>query len=142
MTKRFAVLLSIPGLRAADLASMPRLSALGKGGVTAPLAHTFPCVTCVSQVTLTTGVTPDKHGVFANGFFWRDRGEVEMWTAWNSTVEAPQNLDASAEARPAVDVGGLVSPLDQGGGRRFHLHSRADPQSGRFRIPLVLHKAD
>jgi predicted AlkP superfamily pyrophosphatase or phosphodiesterase len=90
MTKRFAVLLSIPGLRAADLALMPRLSALGKGGATVPLAHTFPCVTCVSQVTLTSGVAPERHGVFANGFFWRDRGEVEMWTAWNKTVEAPQ----------------------------------------------------
>jgi predicted AlkP superfamily pyrophosphatase or phosphodiesterase len=90
MTKPFAVLLSIPGLRATDVAAMPRLSALGKGGITVPLAHTFPCVTCVSQVTLTTGVSPERHGVFANGFFWRDRNEVEMWTAWNSAVEAPQ----------------------------------------------------
>jgi predicted AlkP superfamily pyrophosphatase or phosphodiesterase len=90
MTNRFAVLLSIPGLRASDLGSMPRLSALGKGGLTAPIAHTFPCVTCASQVTLTTGVGPDHHGVIANGFFWRDRGEVEMWTAWNQVIEAPQ----------------------------------------------------
>ena len=95
MTKRFAVLLSIPGLRDRDLAAMPRLAALGAGGITVPLVHTFPCLTCVSQVTLTTGVTPQRHGVFANGFFWRDRnkqdgGEVEMWTAWNQAVEAPQ----------------------------------------------------
>jgi predicted AlkP superfamily pyrophosphatase or phosphodiesterase len=90
MTNRFAVLLSIPGLRASDLGSMPRLSALGEGGLAAPIAHTFPCVTCPSQVTLTTGVGPETHGVVANGFFWRDRGEVEMWTAWNKVVEAPQ----------------------------------------------------
>ena len=90
MTKRFAVLLSIPGLRASDLISMPRLSAVAAAGITAPIAHTFPCVTCPSQATLTTGVGPDRHGVVANGFFWRDRGEVEMWTAWNSAVQSPQ----------------------------------------------------
>jgi predicted AlkP superfamily pyrophosphatase or phosphodiesterase len=90
MTNRFAVLLSIPGLRAADLDSMPRLDALGAGGTTLPLAHTFPCLTCSSQVTMTTGVGPHRHGVVANGFFWRDRGDVEMWTAWNKVVEAPQ----------------------------------------------------
>lgn len=90
MTKRFAVLLSIPGLRESDLASMPRLSALTKDGFSAPIAHTFPCVTCPAQVTLTSGVGPERHGVVANGFFWRDRGEVEMWTAWNQVVQAPQ----------------------------------------------------
>jgi predicted AlkP superfamily pyrophosphatase or phosphodiesterase len=90
MTKRFAVLLSIPGLRASDLASMPRLAAVAAGGTTAPLAHSFPCLTCPSQATLTTGVGPARHGVVANGFYWRDRGEVEMWTAWNSAVQAPQ----------------------------------------------------
>lgn len=90
MTNRFAVLLSIPGLRASDLGSMPRLSAWKDDGFSAPIAHTFPCVTCPSQATLTTGVGPQRHGVVANGFYWRDRGEVEMWTAWNSVVQAPQ----------------------------------------------------
>jgi predicted AlkP superfamily pyrophosphatase or phosphodiesterase len=90
MANRFAVLLSIPGLRAADLPSMPRLSALSNGGATLPIAHTFPCVTCPSQATITTGSGPQQHGVIANGFFWRERGEVEMWTAWNSAVQQPQ----------------------------------------------------
>jgi predicted AlkP superfamily pyrophosphatase or phosphodiesterase len=90
MANRFAVLLSIPGLRAADLASMPRLTALGKGGSTLPVAHTFPCVTCPSQATITTGTAPQQHGVIANGFYWRDKGEVEMWTAWNEAVQQPQ----------------------------------------------------
>ena len=90
MANRFAVLLSIPGLRAGDLAAMPRLAALGKGGVTLPIAHTFPCVTCPSQATLTTGTTPQEHGVIANGFFWREKGEVEMWTAWNEAIQRPQ----------------------------------------------------
>jgi predicted AlkP superfamily pyrophosphatase or phosphodiesterase len=90
MANRFAVLLSIPGLRTADLVAMPRLTALGKGGTTLPLAHTFPCLTCPSQAALTTGTGPQQHGVIANGFFWRERGEVEMWTAWNEAIQRPQ----------------------------------------------------
>jgi predicted AlkP superfamily pyrophosphatase or phosphodiesterase len=90
MPNRFAVLLSIPGLRAADLPTMPRLTALGQAGATLPIAHTFPCVTCPSQAALTTGRGPQQHGVVANGFFWRDRGEVEMWTAWNEAILQPQ----------------------------------------------------
>lgn len=67
-----AVLLSIPGLRGKDLASMPRLAALTAEGATVPLSASFPAVTCAVQATLTTGVSPDKHGVVANGFFWRE----------------------------------------------------------------------
>ncbi len=90
MTNHHAVLLTIPALRAADLASMPRLAALQKSGAACPLAHTFPCLTCPSQATMTTGVGPAQHGVVANGFFWRETGEVEMWTAWNRAVQSPQ----------------------------------------------------
>ena len=72
---------------------MPRLSSLASGGGVTPLAASFPCVTCPVQVNLTTGVGPEQHGVIANGFYWRDRGEVEMWTAWNKVIEVPQIWD-------------------------------------------------
>jgi len=85
-----AILLSIPGLRAQDVASMPRLQSLAQAGGQTPLVPSFPCVTCPVQVSLTTGVPPREHGVLANGFYWRDRGEVEMWTAWNEVIQAPQ----------------------------------------------------
>ena len=49
------VLLSIPGLRAADLGSMPRLLDLTRRGETRPLTPSFPAVTCPVQVNLTTG---------------------------------------------------------------------------------------
>lgn len=88
-----AVLLSLPGLRHRDLASMERLSAVASGGATVPLRPSFPCVTCPVQANMTTGVLPDRHGVVANGFFWRDKGEVEMWTAWNDCIQAPQIWD-------------------------------------------------
>ena len=87
------VLLSIPGLRSRDLAAMPRLSALAQPGATVPLTPSFPCVTCPVQANMTTGALPDKHGVVGNGFFWREKAEVEMWTAWNDCIQTPQIWD-------------------------------------------------
>ncbi len=40
-----------------------------------------------------TGRRADEHGVVANGFFWRDENRVEMWTAWNEQILAPQIWD-------------------------------------------------
>lgn len=90
---QFAVLISIPGLRSKDLASLPRLNALATSGASVPLVPSFPCVTCPVQATMTTGVLPEQHGVIANGFYWREKSEVEMWTAWNDKVAAPQIWD-------------------------------------------------
>ena len=97
-----AVLLSIPGLRRSDLASMPRLTALMSGGVTVPLSPGFPAMTCPVQANMTTGVGPEQHGVIANGFFHRDTGQVEMWTAWNECIQAPQIWQTLKAHDPAL----------------------------------------
>ena len=49
------VLLSIPGLRSRDVASMPRLLDLSRKGVSVTLLPSFPAVTCSIQANLTTG---------------------------------------------------------------------------------------
>lgn len=36
-----------------------------------------------------TGVRADRHGVIANGFYYRDRREVALWTGSNDVIEAP-----------------------------------------------------
>ncbi len=89
----FVVLLSVPGLREQDVAAMPHLSRLTARGDRASLVPSFPCVTCPVQVNMTTGKLPRHHGVIANGFYWRDKQSVEMWTAWNDVIEAPQIWD-------------------------------------------------
>ncbi|MEM6331216.1 MAG: nucleotide pyrophosphatase/phosphodiesterase family protein [Planctomycetota bacterium] len=101
------VLLSVPGLRGEDLPRMPRLSALVEGGDRAPLAASFPAVTCPVQANMTTGLPPAEHGVVGNGFFWRDKvGQkldgVEMWTAWNEVVQRPQIWDRLHEHDPGL----------------------------------------
>jgi len=96
------VLLSIPGLRAADVGSMPRLQDVSRRGDSRPLAPSFPAVTCPVQVNLTTGVGPEKHGVVANGYYWRDKGQVEMWTAWNSAIQSPQIWETLTQRDPSI----------------------------------------
>jgi hypothetical protein len=87
------VLLSVPGLRADDLASMPNLSRLASSGDRATLTPSFPCVTWPVQANTLTGKLPKEHGVVANGFYWRDKHDVEMWTAWNDKIQQPQIWD-------------------------------------------------
>ncbi len=87
------IFLSIPGLRERDLSAMPRLRGLMAKGDRASLTPSFPCVTWPVQANMLTGRLPAEHGVVANGFYWRDERRVEMWTAWNDKIAAPQIWD-------------------------------------------------
>ena len=98
----YVVLLSIPGLRGSDVNHMPRLSALTADGDRAELAPTFPAVTCSVQANMTTGLPPSEHGVVANGFFWRERNHVEMWTSPNDCIDRPQLWDILHEQSPGT----------------------------------------
>jgi hypothetical protein len=91
------ILLSVPGLREKDVAVMRRLRDLMAGGEIADLTPSFPCVTCPVQANLTTGKLPREHGVVANGFYWRDRRSVEMWTAPNDCIQRPQIWEVLSE---------------------------------------------
>ena len=88
-----AILLSVPGLRERDVAAMPHLRELMAGGQFADLVPSFPCVTCPVQAAMTTGQRPNVHGVVANGFYWRERRQVEMWTSPNECIDRPQIWD-------------------------------------------------
>ena len=81
---------------------MPNLQALVARGDRTSLVASFPCVTCPVQANMTTGKLPAEHGVIANGFFWRERGEVEMWTAGNECIEAPQIWRTLKDHRPEL----------------------------------------
>jgi len=96
------LLLSVPGLREADLARMPTLAALAAGGRCVPLAPGFPALTCPVQATLTTGLLPASHGIVANGLYDRGSRQLEMWISPDSVHRAPRLWDVVKRARPDV----------------------------------------
>jgi hypothetical protein len=96
------ILLTIPGLREKDLAAMPHLRAMTATGQSATLVPSFPCVTCPVQANMTTGRLPAAHGVVANGFYWREKRQVEMWTSPNECVDRPQLWDLLSHVEPSV----------------------------------------
>ncbi len=89
----YVILLSVPGLRQQDLAAMPQLQTLVAEGDCGELVPSFPAVTCPVQANMTTGAPPAEHGVVANGFYWREQQQVEMWTSANDCIGSPQLWD-------------------------------------------------
>lgn len=113
------ILLSIPGLRSGDLDAMPRLSAMLAGGERASLTPSFPCVTWPVQANMLTGQRPAVHGVVANGFYWRDQRRVEMWTAWNDKIAAPQIWDRLHQQSAALTSAVWFPMLSKGCGADY-----------------------
>jgi predicted AlkP superfamily pyrophosphatase or phosphodiesterase len=77
---RNLIALCVPGLSPRHLgASTPNLAALVRAGGARPLRTVIPAVTCTMQSTILTGLPPSQHGAVANGWYFRDLGEVFFW---------------------------------------------------------------
>jgi predicted AlkP superfamily pyrophosphatase or phosphodiesterase len=83
------ILLNAVGLTGRLLAHAPRLRALAAAGWVRPLREQVPAVTCTAQATLLTGQMPHQHGIVANGWLFRDTGEVRFWQQSNRLLLAP-----------------------------------------------------
>ena len=85
----------------------PHLSGLASQGFAAPIDPVLPAVTCTAQATYLTGALPRAHGVVANGWYWRERGEVALWKQSHALLQAPA-LFAEARARaPGLTIAQL-----------------------------------
>jgi hypothetical protein len=124
------ILLSLPGLREKDLPAMPKLGSLTAGGQLAELVPSFPCVTCPVQANMTTGRLPQQHGVVANGFYWRQPRQVEMWTSPSDCIQQPQIWDLLCRR-----AGGLTSAV------WFPLHSK-ECRADYVCTPAPIHNPD
>src|SRR6516164_3029000 len=82
------VLINAVGLTSRLLPLAPRLHALAKAGWSTPLREVLPAVTCTAQATLLTGTSPERHGVVANGWLFRDTNEVRFWQQSNRLILA------------------------------------------------------
>src|SRR5437763_1282146 len=66
----------------------PRPKAVAAAGWVADMPEVLPAVTCTAQATLLTGELPNKHGVVANGWLFRDTNEVRFWQQSNRLIQA------------------------------------------------------
>ena len=82
------VLINAVGLTSRLLTHAPRFQALAQRGWVRPLREVVPAVTCTAQAAILTGQTPQRHGIVANGWLWRDTGEVRFWQQSNRLLEA------------------------------------------------------
>lgn len=82
------VVVNAVGLTRRLLRHGPNLVALANRGWQRSLRPPLPAVTCTAQATLLTGTSPPVHGIVANGWFFRDTGEVRFWLQSNRLLQA------------------------------------------------------
>src|SRR5579884_375364 len=82
------VLLNAVGLTPRLLGHAPALGALARAGWARPLREVVPAVTCTAQAALLTGQPASRHGIVANGWLFRDTGEVRFWQQSNRLLQA------------------------------------------------------
>jgi predicted AlkP superfamily pyrophosphatase or phosphodiesterase len=94
------VLINAVGLTSRLLPLAPRLSAIARSGWVATMPEVLPAVTCTAQATILTGEQPDRHGIVANGWLFRETNEVRFWQQSNRLM-AGEPLYATARKRAA-----------------------------------------
>jgi predicted AlkP superfamily pyrophosphatase or phosphodiesterase len=82
------VLINAVGLTPRLLPCAVRIQGLAAAGWVRPLREEVPAVTCTAQAALLTGKTAEDHGIVANGWLWRDSGEVRFWQQSNRLLLA------------------------------------------------------
>jgi predicted AlkP superfamily pyrophosphatase or phosphodiesterase len=91
---RRTLVLDVVGLNLGAIGEhTPALSAFCKAGAVRPLVPVLPAVTCTVQSTFTTGRFPSGHGCVANGWYFRDIAEVNLWRQSNHLVSGDKIWD-------------------------------------------------
>lgn len=85
----------------------PHLSALARDGFAAPIDPVLPAVTCTAQATYLTGALPRAHGIVANGWYWRERGEVALWKQSHALLQAPALWSEARARAPGLSIAQL-----------------------------------
>ncbi|MFI2433158.1 alkaline phosphatase family protein [Streptomyces sp. NPDC018693] len=98
------VVLDIVGLTPNLLRHMPAVTALGERGSRARLDTVLPAVTCTVQSTLLTGELPTVHGAVANGWYFRDLGDVLLWRQHNALVGGEKIWETARRTAPDYTV--------------------------------------
>ena len=84
------------GLTPELLKYAPRISAIGESQ---PMRAPLPAVTCTSQATLLTGLSPAQHGIVGNGWYYRDTQEIRFWQQANSLMSGEKFYEGIETAK-------------------------------------------
>ena len=104
MPKPVVVILCV-GLTPAHLgAHTPHLSRLAERGFSSSMQGIVPAVTTSAQATMLTGTLPQEHGIVANGWYFRELGEVWLWRQSQRLVQAPSAWEIARRTRPELRV--------------------------------------
>ncbi|MEW2636404.1 nucleotide pyrophosphatase/phosphodiesterase family protein [Streptomyces sp. NPDC048389] len=101
------LVLDVVGLTPRLLDHMPRLKAFAAAGSQAHLTTVLPAVTCAAQSTFLTGALPAEHGIVANGWYFRELGDVLLWRQHNGLVSGDKIWDAARRAHPGYTVANI-----------------------------------
>jgi predicted AlkP superfamily pyrophosphatase or phosphodiesterase len=101
------LVLDVVGLTPQLLDHMPHLKSLARSGSQAPLSTVLPAVTCAAQSTFLTGALPAEHGIVANGWYFRELGDVLLWRQHNGLVSGDKIWDAARRVHPGYTVANI-----------------------------------
>ncbi|SPD71964.1 Type I phosphodiesterase/nucleotide pyrophosphatase [uncultured Desulfobacterium sp.] len=96
MNKKRVIVIDVPGLSLNHVMSkglMAHSNSLMSNGHVYRMRTVFPAVTLPVQASLTTGVSPEEHGVVSNGFYFPDSHQISFWEQAASLVEAERIWD-------------------------------------------------
>lgn len=88
--------INVVALTPAIVRHAPRIAELG---APRPWQGPFPAVTSTSQATLLTGLSPAQHGIVANGWLYRDTGEIRFWQQSNSPIQGEKLYEGVKTAK-------------------------------------------
>lgn len=98
------LVLNVVALTPRLLEHMPRLKRVAEQGYRATLDTVLPAVTCTAQSTYLTGKLPSEHGIVANGWWFRDLGDILLWRQHSGLVEGERVWETIREHRPDYTV--------------------------------------
>ncbi len=102
------VVIDVVGLTPALLGDCtPNLNRLIADGFLATLEGVFPALTTTAQASMLTGTLPDRHGIVANGWYFRDLAEVWLWRQVNRLVEGEKVWEGLRRERPGFSCAKL-----------------------------------
>lgn len=101
-------MLNVVGLTPSLLPHAPRISAYAKAtGGAAALTPVFPAVTCSVQASMTTGLTPEDHGVVGNGWYDLETCEVRFWQRSDRLVAGEKIWETAKSLDPSFTCANL-----------------------------------